>query len=72
MQSVLSRVWTRVTVSISYDDNHDTTGTSNVFILATRTSHKTKKINSDCSLNFCEDESCVKNPKMDKIETPYN
>ena len=27
MQSVLSRIWTRVTVSISYDDNHYTTGT---------------------------------------------
>ena len=28
MQSVLSRIWTRVIVSISYDDNHYTTGTS--------------------------------------------
>ena len=28
MQSVLSRIWTRVTLSISYDDNHYTTGTS--------------------------------------------
>ena len=28
MQSVSSRIWTRVTVSISYDDNHFTTGTS--------------------------------------------
>ena len=28
MQSVLSRIWTRVAVSISYDDNHYTTGTS--------------------------------------------
>ena len=28
MQSVLSRIWTRVTVSISGDDNHYTTGTS--------------------------------------------
>ena len=28
MQSVSSRIWTRVTVSISYDDNHYTTGTS--------------------------------------------
>ena len=30
MQSVLSRIWTRVTVSISYDDNHYTTVTSNL------------------------------------------
>ena len=28
MQSVTSRIWTRVAVSISYDDNHYTTGTS--------------------------------------------
>ena len=28
MQSVLSRIWTRVAVPISYDANHYTTGTS--------------------------------------------
>ena len=28
MQSVSSRIWTRVAVSISYDDNRYTTGTS--------------------------------------------
>ena len=28
MQSVSSRIWIRVAVSISYDDNHYTTGTS--------------------------------------------
>ena len=28
MQSVSSKIWTRVAVSISYDDNHYTTGTS--------------------------------------------
>ena len=28
MQSVSSRIWTRVAVSISYDNNHYTTGTS--------------------------------------------
>ena len=28
MQSVLSEIWTRVAVSISYDDNNYTTGTS--------------------------------------------
>ena len=31
MQSVSSRIWTRVAVSISYDDNHYTTGTSLFF-----------------------------------------
>ena len=30
MQSVSSRIWTRVAVSISYDDNNYTTGTSYV------------------------------------------
>ena len=30
MQSVSSRIWTRVAVSISYDDNNYTTGTSKV------------------------------------------
>ena len=28
MQSASSRIWTRVAVSISYDDNHYTTGTT--------------------------------------------
>ena len=30
MQSVSSRIWTRVAVSISYDDNYYTTGTSEI------------------------------------------
>ena len=30
MQSVSSRIWTRVAVSISYDDNHCTMGTSSI------------------------------------------
>ena len=31
MQSASSRIWTRVAVSISYNDNHYTTGTSTFF-----------------------------------------
>ena len=31
MQSVSSRIWTRVAVSISYDDNNYTTGTSVIY-----------------------------------------
>ena len=31
MQSVLSWIWTRVAVSISYDDNDYTMGTSNSY-----------------------------------------
>ena len=33
MQSVSSRIWTRVAVSISYDDNHYTMGTSFYLII---------------------------------------
>ena len=32
MQSVSSRIWTRVAVSISYDDNHYTTDTIYIYI----------------------------------------
>ena len=35
MQSVLSRIWTRVTVSISYDDKHYTMGTLLLLLLLT-------------------------------------
>ena len=34
MHSVSSRIWTRVTVSISYDDNNYTTGTSSYYYRA--------------------------------------
>ena len=34
MQSVSSRIWTRVAVVISYDDNHYTTGTIIIIIIA--------------------------------------
>ena len=34
MQSVLSRNWTRIAVSISYDDNHYTMGTNRWQILS--------------------------------------
>ena len=33
MQSVSSRIWTLVAVSISYDDNRYTTGTSQIILL---------------------------------------
>ena len=33
MQSVSSKIWTRVAVSISYDDNHYTTSTSIIIII---------------------------------------
>ena len=32
MQSVSSRIWTRVVVSISYDDNYYTTGNSSKYM----------------------------------------
>ena len=34
MQLVPSKIWTRVAVSISYDDNHYTTGTSTETVLS--------------------------------------
>ena len=33
MQLAWSKIWTRVAVSISYDDNHYTTGTSIIIIM---------------------------------------
>ena len=33
MQSVSFKIWTRVAVSISYDDNDYTTGTSKKYLL---------------------------------------
>ena len=37
MQSVSSRIWTRVALSISCDDNHYTTGTSGLFHIGFQT-----------------------------------
>ena len=34
MQSVSSRIWTRVAVSISYDDNHYAAGASKISVVA--------------------------------------
>ena len=47
MQSVSSRIWTRVAVSISYDDNHYTTGTSQA--------HQLQLVSPSpsCSIVFC-------------------
>ena len=36
MQSVSARIWTRVTVSISYEDNHYTTGTSSDIVIVNK------------------------------------
>ena len=33
MQSVSSRIWAHVAMSISYDDNHYTTGTAKIIII---------------------------------------
>ena len=43
MQSVSSRIWTRVAVSIFYDDNHYTTGTSK-FIIIIRKKYPTSRL----------------------------
>ena len=51
MQSASSRIWTRVTVSFSYDDNHYTTGTTyvNGNMLTPSTTHVLLKI----SIHLC-------------------
>ena len=36
MQSVSSRIWTRVAMSISYDNNHYTTGTFEILLFITQ------------------------------------
>ena len=41
MQLAASRIWTRIAVSISYDDNHYTTGTSNGIM------HKPESVNEN-------------------------
>ena len=43
MQSVSSRIWARVAVYISYDDNHYTTGTSNSIIIKQTVHRRTWK-----------------------------
>ena len=44
MLSVLSRIWTRVAVSISYDDNHYTTGTSSLQLYGIEYSYRIQTI----------------------------
>ena len=61
MQSASSRIWTRVAVSISYDDNHYTTGTSS-------TSNQLRSVNKNSSFDiqlvysndFSQGRSCSK------------
>ena len=61
MQSVSSRIWTRVALSISYDDNHYTTGTSKY---TTGTSH--------CILLINPDKNIIKdNERTSIIETKH-
>ena len=56
MQSVSSRIWTRVAVSNSYDDNHNTTGTSFQFISISRS----LSLHMPVSLLFIVSDSFVK------------
>ena len=44
MQPVSSRIWTRVAVSISYDDNHYTTATSIVYVYNTKDNDNSSNI----------------------------
>ena len=49
MQSVLSRIWTRIAVSISCDDNHYTTGTSTFFFLTYCSRNVQSNLSNVCS-----------------------
>ena len=63
MQSAASRIWTRIAVSISHDDNHYTTGTSdfnNIVVLIDTTRLLIFKYSS----NF-------NNPSVTVPKTPY-
>ena len=52
MQSVSSRIWTRIVVSNSYDDNHYTTGTSKKpLVYADVKTSKSSSSSSSCSNN---------------------
>ena len=51
MQSVSSRIWTRVAVFISYDDNNYTTGTSTLFWLRILTKCIEKKARRELHKN---------------------
>ena len=63
MQSVSSRIWTCVIVSISYDDNHYTTGTSSHFIVIGDNSVKCNvcQQNLDCA-------NCI--PPVEEVRPP--
>ena len=52
MQSVSSRIWTRVAVSISYDDNHYTTGTSNIYYVGCLNIHGTHVTANNSTTNY--------------------
>ena len=56
MQSASSRIWTRVAVSISYDDNHYTTGTSYVFHMIDNLSIAINDFTSRILMSFSVDE----------------
>ena len=55
MQSFSSRIWTRVTVSISYGDNHYTTGTSRENLIERKKNEmhsRNKVVNVEMSFSY--------------------
>ena len=66
MQLVSSRIWTRVAVSISYDDNHYTTGTwMSLFVI-------TKVQPPDSADCYIPDHYLCGVVERETIKTPYN
>ena len=67
MQSASSRIWTRVAVSISYDDNHYTTGTSEVDVFKpTYNIHCFKKLKSITSVRGKCIMKCMRKSSLNK------
>ena len=52
MQLAWSRIWTRVAVSISYDDNHYTTGTSGYCTIMAKLKLKNSKFSNETTLHI--------------------
>ena len=62
MQSGPSRIWTRVAVSISYDDNDYTTGTSMLYksmIVVQHMAYRYHSVSNPCLRRLGSDKRCV-------------
>ena len=71
MQSVSSRIWTRVAVSISYDDNHYTTGTSSCLSGVTVKKHMSCKVKAvEYGSEMEKNDNC--HASIDKVQKVWH